>query len=43
MVALIDHASHEIWEVAETPPESDAGWGQLEYHAIQLTAAGTPA
>ena len=30
MVALIDHASHEIWDVAVTPPESEADWQQLE-------------
>ena len=41
MVALVDHASHEIWDVVENHPESDADWGQLEYHAIQLTTAGT--
>ena len=41
MVALVDHGSHEIWDVAETPPESDTDWEQLEYHAIQLAAAGT--
>jgi hypothetical protein len=41
MVSLVDHASHEIWDVAVTPPESDTDWQQLEYHAMQLVASGT--
>jgi cytochrome c556 len=42
MVALVDHASHVVWD-AEQPgraPKTDAEWGELEHHAIQLTASG---
>jgi cytochrome c556 len=43
MVGLVDHASHVIWDAAvpETAPKSDADWHELEYHAMQLAAAGT--
>ena len=41
MVALVDHAAHEIWDVPLMPPKSDQDWTQLEYHAIQLAASGT--
>lgn len=41
MVSLVDHAAHEVWDAAVTPPENDDDWTQLEYHAMQLAAAGT--
>jgi len=41
MVSLLDHASHEIWDVQVTPPETDSDWQQLEYHAMQIVASGT--
>jgi hypothetical protein len=43
MVGLVDHASHVIWNAADPkkPPKSDADWHELEYHSMQLAAAGT--
>jgi len=41
MVALTDHSAHVIWDVAETRPQTDHEWLELEYHAIQLAGAGT--
>lgn len=41
MVAQVDHSAHEIWDVPLMPPKTDDDWTQLEYHAIQLAAAGT--
>ena len=41
MVALIDHAAHEIWNSPVTPPETEREWTILEYHAIQLSGAAT--
>jgi len=43
MVALVDHASHVIWDVAEEAkaPKNDKDWGELEHHATQLAASGT--
>ena len=41
MVAMVDHAAHEIWSVPLTPPSTDEQWTQLEYHAIQLAGSGT--
>ena len=41
MVAFVDHAAHEIWNAPMKPPQSDQGWTELEYHAIQLAASGT--
>jgi hypothetical protein len=43
MVALVDHASHELWNV-ETEggaPKSDKEWREVEHHATQLAGAGT--
>jgi hypothetical protein len=40
MVALIDHAAHELWNVEKTAPKDDNGWRAVEHHAIQLAAAG---
>ena len=41
MVSLVDHAAHSIWDAAAKPPANDNAWQQLEYHAMQLAAAGT--
>jgi hypothetical protein len=41
MVALVDHAAHSVWDAATKPPANDNDWQQLEYHAMQLAAAGT--
>jgi hypothetical protein len=43
MVAVVDHASHELWHVAieEQAPETDEDWRELEHHAIQLASAGS--
>ena len=41
MVAIVDHAAHEIWDVSVTAPANEFEWTQLEYHAIQLAASGT--
>jgi cytochrome c556 len=42
MVGLVDHASHTLWDVEKEgrAPKTDADWGELEHHAIQLAAAG---
>jgi cytochrome c556 len=43
MVALVDHASHVLWNV-EKPghaPKDNAEWAEIEHHAIQIAAAGT--
>jgi hypothetical protein len=43
MVALVDHASHVIWDAGDPKkgPKSDRDWGELEHHAIQLAASGS--
>jgi hypothetical protein len=41
MVALIDHAGHELWDVEKAGPKAKIDWGNVEHHAIQLAAAGT--
>jgi hypothetical protein len=41
MVALVDHAGHELWNVEKIAPRTDADWANVEHHAIQLAAAGT--
>jgi hypothetical protein len=43
MVALVDHASHELWNVEKDggAPTSDADWREVEHHAIQLAGSGT--
>jgi hypothetical protein len=42
MVGLVDHAGHVLWDVEKEgrAPKTDANWGELEHHAIQLAAAG---
>lgn len=42
MVALVDHAAHNLWEVEREgkAPKSDADWEMVAEHAIQLAAAG---
>lgn len=40
MVALVDHAAHEIWEAASAPTLTGRDWQTVEQHAIQLVAAG---
>ena len=41
MVALIDHAGHELWDVEKAGPKAKIDWANVEHHAIQLAAAGT--
>ena len=41
MVALVDHSAHAVWDAAAKPPTTEDAWQQLEYHAMQLAAAGT--
>lgn len=41
MVALVDHAAHEIWEAASKPSLTGRDWQGVEQHAIQLVGAGT--
>ena len=43
MVALVDHASHELWNIEKEgrAPKTDAEWGEVEHHATQLAGAGT--
>ncbi len=40
MVALVDHAGHELWEVEKAGPKATIDWANVEHHAIQLAAAG---
>jgi cytochrome c556 len=42
MVALVDHAAHQLWdvEVEGKDPKTDAAWLNVEEHAVQLVAAG---
>lgn len=42
MVALVDHASHNLWNVEKegAAPKTDADWAVVEEHAVQLVAAG---
>jgi cytochrome c556 len=42
MVALVDHAGHELWEAERDgkAPKTDAHWRRIEEHAVQLVAAG---
>ena len=40
MVALVDHAAHQLWNAERAAPKDDAGWREVEHHAIQLAAAG---
>ena len=43
MVALVDHASHVLWDAGREgqAPKTDQDWEELEHHAMQLAAAGT--
>jgi hypothetical protein len=43
MVALVDNASHVLWDVEKKgfAPKNEADWVELEDHATQLVAAGT--
>jgi hypothetical protein len=43
MVAWIDHAGHELWDVEPEgrAPKSDEDWRAVERHATQIAAAGT--
>jgi cytochrome c556 len=42
MVALVDHAAHNLWAVEGTgkAPRSDAEWDNVVEHAVQIAAAG---
>jgi len=42
MVALIDHAGHQLWnvEVEGKAPKTDADWENVQEHAVQIAAAG---
>src|SRR6186713_1268309 len=42
MVALIDHAGHNLWDVEQEghAPKSDADWQNVWEHAVQIAAAG---
>ena len=41
MVALVDHAAHEIWEAGSAATLTGRDWQAVEQHALQLAAAGT--
>ena len=42
MVALIDHAGHNLWDVEQEgrDPKNDAEWQVVQEHAVQIAAAG---
>jgi cytochrome c556 len=42
MVALIDHAGHNLWDVEQAgkAPKTDAAWKNVSEHAVQIAAAG---
>jgi hypothetical protein len=40
MVALIDHAAHEIWEAGSAQRLTGRDWQTVEQHAFQLVASG---
>lgn len=40
MVALVDHAAHEIWEAASAQRLTGRDWQTVEQHAFQLVASG---
>jgi hypothetical protein len=42
MVAVIDHAAHNLWNVERTrkAPTTDADWAVIHEHAAQIAAAG---
>ncbi len=41
MVALVDHAAHEIWEAASADRLTGRDWQVVEQHALQLVASGS--
>lgn len=43
MVGLVDHAAHEIWDLAEAgrAPEAEQEWEEVSHYAIQLIASGS--
>ena len=40
MVALVDHAGHELWDVEKAGPKANIDWANVEHHASQLVSAG---
>jgi len=40
MVALVDHAAHEIWEAGSAERLTGRDWQIVEQHALQLVASG---
>ena len=42
MVALVDHAAHNLWTVEGEgkAPKNDADWANVVEHAVQIAAAG---
>jgi cytochrome c556 len=42
MVALVDHAGHNLWDVEQEgkAPRTDADWLTVWEHAVQIAAAG---
>jgi cytochrome c556 len=42
MVALVDHAAHNLWEVEREgkAPKTEADWENVIEHAVQIVAAG---
>jgi hypothetical protein len=40
MVALVDHAAHEIWEAGSAEQLTGRDWQTVEQHALQLVASG---
>ena len=40
MVALVDHAGHELWDVEKAAAKATIDWANVEHHAAQLAAAG---
>ena len=41
MVALVDHAAHEIWTAGAAETLTERDWQMVEQHAIQLVSSGT--
>ncbi|HSG65703.1 MAG TPA: cytochrome c, partial [Gammaproteobacteria bacterium] len=41
MVALVDHAAHELWEMGSRETLTARDWQTTEQHATQLIASGT--
>jgi cytochrome c556 len=41
MVALVDHAAHELWSAGSQQTLTARDWQSAEQHAIQLAASGT--